>query len=393
MEADKDVVEAAPLAHWAGHCHLQTADKVWGAAVFQEPDGTARLVACWGARGSSLQGKSESFNTTDAALESFSKKVKEKQTQREMYVEVDWEEHGIKSTLLQLRTGAAQGKQGGATPREQILKRISARLPRMAAQIEPLLRPAIALQSKVVSRESAIAVGASKIAGSPDLPPGTTWPQWNSAPLDFIAQINLAEAATHDTESMLPHQGKLYFFFAAEEIGPEDPESWRVIYYDGDASKLKRTAAPEGSAGTDFEPCKVKLLPIISLPDDPADYSKDISASAGNGTSSDEDPDAWMELKEEIDEKQRKGSYTKHQLLGYPNVIQNPMEDECQEGFEKTYGKQGGSAEDWQLLLQVDSDDEAGMMWVDSGMLYFWIRQQDLQARIFDRVWLTMQFF
>jgi Domain of unknown function (DUF1963) len=46
----------------------------------------------------------------------------------------------------------------------------------------------------------------------------------------------------------------------------------------------------------------------------------------------------------------------------------------------------------WQLLLQVDSDDAAGMMWVDSGMLYYWIRKDDLAARRFERVWCVMQY-
>src|SRR5690349_10106153 len=126
MQPDDKPTEAAPLEHWAGHCHSQTADKLWGAAVFQEPDGTARLVACWGARGSVLQGKSEMFNTAGRARESFAKKVKEKQTQRDKYTEVDWEEHGIKPTLIQLTKGAPTGTQQGVTPKEQILKSIRA---------------------------------------------------------------------------------------------------------------------------------------------------------------------------------------------------------------------------------------------------------------------------
>ncbi len=42
-------------------------------------------------------------------------------------------------------------------------------------------------------------------------------------------------------------------------------------------------------------------------------------------------------------------------------------------------------------MLQVDSDDEAGMMWGDAGMLYYWIRDDDLAARRFDRAWCVMQ--
>jgi uncharacterized protein YwqG len=48
-------------------------------------------------------------------------------------------------------------------------------------------------------------------------------------------------------------------------------------------------------------------------------------------------------------------------------------------------------ADDWMLLLQLDSDDAAEFMWGDSGMLYYWIRKQDLASSRFDRVWMTMQ--
>jgi uncharacterized protein YwqG len=48
-------------------------------------------------------------------------------------------------------------------------------------------------------------------------------------------------------------------------------------------------------------------------------------------------------------------------------------------------------AADWRLLLQVDSDDAAGMMWGDVGRIYYWIRAQDLAARRFDQAWLILQ--
>jgi uncharacterized protein YwqG len=51
---------------------------------------------------------------------------------------------------------------------------------------------------------------------------------------------------------------------------------------------------------------------------------------------------------------------------------------------------EAGSA-DWRLLMQLDSDDEAGMMWGDAGRLYFWIREADLRERRFDKVWLILQ--
>ncbi|MHC4402544.1 MAG: DUF1963 domain-containing protein [Planctomycetota bacterium] len=49
-------------------------------------------------------------------------------------------------------------------------------------------------------------------------------------------------------------------------------------------------------------------------------------------------------------------------------------------------------AADWQLLLQIDSDeDNAGMMWGDMGRLYFWIRRDDLKKQAFGNVWMVLQ--
>ncbi len=48
-------------------------------------------------------------------------------------------------------------------------------------------------------------------------------------------------------------------------------------------------------------------------------------------------------------------------------------------------------AADWELLLQVDSDDRADMMWGDVGRLYFLMRSQDLESREFEKAWLVFQ--
>lgn len=46
---------------------------------------------------------------------------------------------------------------------------------------------------------------------------------------------------------------------------------------------------------------------------------------------------------------------------------------------------------DWQLLLQVDSDETIGMRWASYGMLYFWLEKAALQQGQFDRSWLVLQ--
>lgn len=49
--------------------------------------------------------------------------------------------------------------------------------------------------------------------------------------------------------------------------------------------------------------------------------------------------------------------------------------------------------DDWTLLLQIDSDKNAKMMWGDAGMLYVWIRREHLAAKSFDKAWTILQCF
>ena len=49
------------------------------------------------------------------------------------------------------------------------------------------------------------------------------------------------------------------------------------------------------------------------------------------------------------------------------------------------------NANEWQLLLQIDTDERIGMRWASSGMLYFWIKRDDLRSRSFEHTWLILQ--
>jgi uncharacterized protein YwqG len=48
-------------------------------------------------------------------------------------------------------------------------------------------------------------------------------------------------------------------------------------------------------------------------------------------------------------------------------------------------------SKEWRLFFQLDTDDDAGMMWGDVGRLYFWIREDSLRAQKWDDVWLILQ--
>ena len=97
------------------------------------------------------------------------------------------------------------------------------------------------------------------------------------------------------------------------------------------------------------------------------------------------------------------------QLLGWPDVIQNSMFEECDiaakgyylgnpEGWRKIPKDIRQEAEQtakdrWMLLLQLDTVecDDFELMFGDCGHIYFYITKEDLKARRFDNIWLILQ--
>ena len=271
-----------------------------------------------------------------------------------------------------LRAGLSKAGLGPISPH---LERLSKNCVRMRSTPRP---------------DKAISVGDSKLGGRPDLPPGLAWPEWKTGYLTFVAQVNLAELPASD---LLPNVGVLSFFYDREQsawgFDPNDNGGFR-LWYLPDTSRLIR--APEPNALV-FPCARLSFDPFLSLPDPSAKSVKNLLVEVGN----DEHYCDFVE--------KHVGGGPQHQILGWPHVIQNEMELECQlvtngvytgdlRGYEDSRRKElEPGADDWTLLLQIDSDDNAGMMWGDGGMLYVWIRSQDLASRNFDKAWTILQCF
>src|SRR6185295_2063256 len=69
----------------------------------------------------------------------------------------------------------------------------------VAAALQDSLRYSIRLHTALASDDE-VALGATKIGGQPDLPEDMPWPEWRGAPLNFLAQIHLADVARYDPE-------------------------------------------------------------------------------------------------------------------------------------------------------------------------------------------------
>jgi uncharacterized protein YwqG len=237
--------------------------------------------------------------------------------------------------------------------------------------------------------------GVSKLGGLPDLSPALDWPAWQGQPLAFLAQLNLGELQRFPAAGPLPREGLLSFFYHPEQItwgdNPADLGSWRVLYQ-ADLSSLVRRDAPAGAPV--YPACNLKFREALQAPELPAGEAKAAAAFGGM---------IWLELGEMVNPPEAKNDIA-HRILGAPNPIQSEnMELDCQLAFNgipisdsDAYRtpralELSQSAKDWRLLLQLDSERRAGMMWGDSGRLYFWIRQDDLAQANFAHVWMILQ--
>ena len=269
--------------------------------------------------------------------------------------------------------------------------------PDVARVVEGLARPAIRLRHSDEPLRSHLG-GAALID---DL---AQWPRWHGRPLSLVAVIDLAELALFESDPDLPTSGVLNFFYDYEEqpwgFEPEHRGGWRVVL--ADPASGRPVSPPEGADAF----ASIGLVPqqTLSIPgwEEPAvesvfpphqDRSSDAEAVRQRYFSIQHD---WSEV---VDVE----STPNHQIGGWPRLQQNPIWRECDvvsRGLPLGTSEQWNHAEptfsaereaDWRLLIQLDTDDDAGWMWGDVGTLYFTIRQSLPVATAVDDAWLVLQ--
>lgn len=255
-----------------------------------------------------------------------------------------------------------------------------------------------------IQEDADIPAGASKFGGYPDLPADVDWfvNTDTGIPMSFVAQINFAEVTAFDLEHKLPEKGFLYFFYDCSADGmpwgfnPEDSDGWKVFYYNGDPAALIRKDAPASLEDDDngmlFGSARMCFESAAEIPTIESDLSYGLPLPKDEEL----EDQYWEWLVE-------KGETLSNKLLGHADVIQSGMELECEyvthglncgesNGYETAISMGlDKNAAHWNLLLQVDSNEEIGMMWGDMGRLYLWISDEDLLARKFENCWLILQ--
>ena len=268
----------------------------------------------------------------------------------------------------------------------------------ISAQIKALVAPCAAFSLKRKTT-SDLVVGASKLGGTPDLPDGFNWPVFRGKPQHFVLQVNLADiAGMTSLKGQLPKSGLLSFFYDLEEqpwgYDPAAIDGFHVSYFQNCAELRRQVTQPA------LEEFALELREEITLP---GLGHRTANALTCSNTWTDDMYDAYSVLVADLGSTTPGRSGGKHRLLGHSENIQGDMQLEAQLVTNGLYcGNASGyedprresleqHAEDWMLLLQLDSDDMGNFMWGDSGMLYYWIRKQDLHELRFDRVWMTLQ--
>ena len=240
-------------------------------------------------------------------------------------------------------------------------------------------------------------------------------------PLSFIAQVDFAELhAVHPLDGF-PAAGRLLFFcdpFDWPWGERDDQAQMRVIFTELPAERLQRRRYPrefdEPAAsqvmprGYVFKPRT--LRPTAWLLPPPLGFAGQPRAWAPSEWPAWPAYDRfWGDLYARHPETFGPRGESIHQVGGIAFSIQDPVEVECarladgrsrpralwrelpDEFTQEQRAAHLARAEDWHLVLQIDSDIEAGMEWGDVGRLYLCARKDDLAACRFDRCWMVMQ--
>lgn len=247
----------------------------------------------------------------------------------------------------------------------------------LEALFKDLAAPAIDFELSSV-REEKMALGQTRVGGRPDLPSQRSWPLTAAGkPMSFLAQLELRKMKQVMLSSPLPASGLLSFFVRFDDEFPEDGALECAVHFSAPETGLKRTDFPAGLVDDSrFKPCALSGGLVHTYPElDHAEVNSRLQV--------DEDvlSDFWSDM--------NMGTH----LLGFAHRIQDDPELDAElalrlrrkgRGMSLSLADMEQAKKDWSLLFQLDSEEEAGMMWGDVGYLYFMMRKDDLKHHRFE---------
>lgn len=244
------------------------------------------------------------------------------------------------------------------------------------------LRPAVRL---IHADEDARVV--AQLGGLPVLPINS-WPVWEGhGPLSHILSLDCGALTEIMPSLQLPASGRLSFFFFDGQyddhetfLDGRDPSKRpgaRVIWFDP-------RNAPDPTLMDAATPAPSGLEPIWAAHDLPEERPGVASPAVEH-------------FYDTLDPRPLESR--RHQVGGHAFPMQSRVEADLAVMSLRASGVTGidytspgirERAKEWQLLAQIDTDDDAGMDW-GGQRLYFLIREEDLNARRFDRAHFATQ--
>ncbi|MEL1241326.1 YwqG family protein [Flavobacterium flavipallidum] len=217
--------------------------------------------------------------------------------------------------------------------------------------VKPLIRQTTKLEIQPASRPPENSQFESHFGGQPYFEKGEQWPKSkNGKHLDFIFQV------FNSPELELPKSIELVQFFYDWEDFPWDTSDngWLVkTYKQVDKGKAEFVAKPEEIEKSKF--CKIEFKPTQSLPDwEGIDLFGNDASKLSCVLNEDEPWDSYDQIVTKLIGEQDYQS----QLGGYPKWVQGESTPIDNEG------------KPMKLLFQIDSEDNAGIMWGDVGLIY-----------------------
>lgn len=262
-----------------------------------------------------------------------------------------------------------------------------------------MAEPSVELTT-ILNSASKLKPGQSKLGGSPDVPKIFEWPRNDGNPLSFLGQINVIELKEFDINNYLPEIGLISFFYDTKEmpsgLNKSDANCFKVYYFENivdleQNDSIVQSEEYEELARYDefivFKTCQLSVSLKATLPLLNSKYFPEINLN-------EEEKFSYSEL--------TSIGWNIHRMFGYPYDRTNDMEMLCElvnAGLnceapdildDLAIEKYKEASKEWILLLQLDSDNNAKMMWGDAARLYFWIKKEDLLKRNFDNIWMIL---
>lgn len=274
----------------------------------------------------------------------------------------------------------------------RVLRQLSpppAKPPRDERVLRALRRELRQLQTYCWYLEKAEGRRRSYLGAHPYMSVDRFWPRSGGAPLHFVAQINLRDLRSKDGPQWLPGEGLLLFFVdvqAAAWAVVHEPDIKAVVPATPpvDLPRVNKKMAGYVEKAVYFR--RARSWPSWERLKTPASLDEGEAARESLSIAAPPEPT--------------------HQIGGFPSCVQGDwmeweIEMEARGIRPKDFAAWLKTPEaaalepevrQWRLLLQIDSDPDVGFQWVDSGTLYYWIREQDARAGDFSGVRMVAQY-